>query len=372
MGSRRCLELLAIIVMFVLIAPMIGSTGIAGSRSSERVTYNLYFGDLHTHTAYSDAWEGTPWDAFKAAIEGGADFMATTDHVPLWNAYSGLALDSEEWADTLKAADYYTSKKFAALPGYEPWLLADLGEINTYNVRELPTSEDGNPLKYKFDRLPDYYDWLVRHPGAIGQFNHPYYMTNAFDNFAYRTDARDSVMNLIEVWNAEFTEEYYIMALDAGWHLMPTANSDTHEPNWISGYEERTVLLAEKLTPDDLYAAMRAHRGYATLDKNLRIMYTLNGAIMGSILPATTSSCTAKIHIEDPDNTPMDKITKVEIVSNGGKVIASLDTDSTVVDWTVTFTASSGSYFYVRVTTMSNVTGGEGLTAWTAPVWIDK
>jgi hypothetical protein len=25
--------------------------------------YNHYFGDLHTHTGFSDAWEGTPADA---------------------------------------------------------------------------------------------------------------------------------------------------------------------------------------------------------------------------------------------------------------------------------------------------------------------
>ena len=372
MGGKKYLGFLAIFMMFVLTAPMIGNIGIAGGKPSAPVTYNLYFGDLHTHTAYSDAWEGTPWDAFEAAVKGGADFMATTDHVGFWNAYSGMALDSEEWADTLNAADYYTSKRFVAMAGYEAWLLANLGEINVYNVKDLPTAEDGNPLKYKFDRLSDFYDWLAGYPGAIGQFNHPYYMTNAFENFGYYSKARDGVMNLIEVYNAKFSEEYYIMALDAGWHLMPTANSDTHNPDWISGYEERTVLLAEKLTPDNLYAAMRVHRGYATLDKNLRVTYSLNGAVMGSVLGSSSSLCTAKIHIEDPDGVASDKITKVEIVSNGGVVVATLNADSTVVDWIVTFASSAGNYFYVRVTTMSNVTGGEGPTAWTAPVWVGK
>lgn len=370
MGSKKYLGFLTIFVLFVLIAPMTGNIGIAGGKPSAPVTYNLYFGDLHTHTAYSDAWEGTPWDAFEAAIDGGADFMATTDHVALWNAYSGLTMDSEEWSDTLEAADYYTSKRFVAMAGYEAWILAHLGEINVYNVKDLPGSEESNVLRYKFDRLSDFYDWLVDHPGAIGQFNHPYYMTDAFEDFGYYSKARDGVMNLIEIWNAEFCEEYFIMALDAGWHLMPTANSDTHSPDWISGYEERTVLLAEKLTPDGLYDAMRARRGYATLDKNLKVSYTLNGAVMGSILSSTPALCTAKIHIEDPDNLASDKITKVEIVSNGGVVVATLNADSTVVDWTVTFASAGASYFYVRVTTMSNVTGGEGPTAWTAPVWV--
>lgn len=370
MGRKRYAGFLIVFMIFMLTAPMIGSIGVAGGKPSAPVSYNLYFGDLHTHTEYSDAWEGTPWDAFGAAVRAGADFMATTDHVGFWNAYSGMSLDSGEWADTLDAAEYYTSRKFVAMAGYETWLLAHLGEINVYNVKELPTAQDENPLKYKFERLSDFYDWLAAHSGAIGQFNHPYYMTNAFENFGHYSATRDRVMNLIEVWNAEFCEEYYIMALDAGWHLMPTANSDTHSPDWISGYEERTVLLAAKLTPDDLYAAMRAHRGYATLDKNLRISYTLNDAVMGSVLESTPTLCTAKIHIEDPDGVASDRITKVEIVSNGGVVVATLNADSTVVDWTITFASAGASYFYVRVTTMSNVTGGEGPTAWTAPVWV--
>ena len=32
------------------------------------------------------------------------------------------------------------------------------------------------------------------------------------------------------------------MALDAGWHVMPSANSDTHYDDWIAGHELRTVL----------------------------------------------------------------------------------------------------------------------------------
>ncbi|MDH4123863.1 MAG: CehA/McbA family metallohydrolase [Thermoplasmata archaeon] len=328
--------------------------------------YNLYFGDLHTHTAYSDAWEGTPWDAYQSAIDAGADYMAITDHVSAWNAYSGLAMDPEEWADTLAAADYFTSNKFVAMAGYEAWMLAHLGEINVFNNRELPKEE---PLGYKFDRLSDMYDWLAQHPGAIGQFNHPYYMTDDFEEYSYYTETRDSAMNIIEVWNSEFTEDSYVMALDAGWHVMPSVNSDTHNPDWIAGYEMRTVLLAEKLTPENLYAAMSACRGYGTLDKNLRIYYTLNDAIMGSTLESVADTYTVKVHIEDPDGVASDAITKVEVISDGGVVVASMNADSTVVDWEVTLSSEDARYFYIRVTTASNLDGVEGVTAWTAPVW---
>ena len=361
--------IVSIVVILALIVPFFSINVASAPPTKKPVTYNPYFGDLHTHTSYSDAWEGTPWDAYKAAIDAGADYMAVTDHVGAWNAYSGLTMDSVEWADTLAAADYYTSRKFVAMAGYETWMLGHLGEINVYNVRELPTEEQ---LGYKFDRLPNLYDWLAKQPGATGQFNHPYYMTDDFENYAHLTATRDRAMNIIEVWNSEYTENSYIMALDKGWHVMPSANSDTHSPDWISGYEERTVLLAPSLTPANLYAAMTACRGYATLDKNLRISYTLNGAVMGSILSPTTSTYTASIHIEDPDGTLSDAITLVEVISDNGTIVASLPMSGTIVDLIITLNSQTAHYFYLRVTTASNNIGEPGVTAWTAPVWTGR
>jgi hypothetical protein len=34
--------------------------------------------------------------------------------------------------------------------------------------------------------------------------------------------------------------------------------------------------------------------------------------------------------------------------------------------------SSTSRYYYVRVTTASDVTGGPGFTAWTAPVWTGR
>lgn len=132
----------------------------------------------------------------------------------------------------------------------------------------------------------------------------------------------------------------------------------------------RTVLLAESLTPANLYAAMSASRGYATLDKNLQIYYTLNGAIMGSVL-SPTSSYTLSVQISDPDGAS-DAIKLVEIVSDGGAVVASKKFDSAKVSWTTTLTSDSADYYYVRVTTASNLDGVEGVTAWTSPVWTGR
>ena len=367
MFKRTIQAALFVVAVAVMIVPFSCQNASSAGSNVKTTAYNLYFGDLHTHTGYSDAYEAsTPWDAYKAAIAAGADFMAVTDHMAIWHAYNAWVDSPEEWNDALAAADFYTSKRFVAMAGYEAWLLGNLGEINVYNTREIPPG----PLGYRQDRLPSFYDWLAQQPGAIGQFNHPLYVSDNFMDYANYTLTRDSGMGMIEVYNDVVYEDSYIMALDAGWHLMPSANSDTHYADWIAGNEMRTVLLAESLTAENLYAAMSASRGYATLDKTLQIYYTLNGAVMGSVM-SPTSTYELSVRISDPDGAA-DAIKLVEIVSDGGVVVASKRFDSAKVQWTTTLTSDSAHYFYVRVTTASNLSGVEGLTAWTAPVWTGR
>jgi hypothetical protein len=368
MFKRTMQAALFVVAVAVMIVPFSCQNASSAGTKEKTTAYNLYFGDLHTHTGYSDAYEdSTPWEAYEAAIDAGADFMAVTDHIAIWHAYSAFVATLEEWSDTLAAADFYTSKKFVAMAGYEAWLLADLGEFNVFNTRELPPT---GPLGYRQDRLPNFYDWLAQQPGAIGQFNHPLYVSDNFVDYSFYTETRDAGMSIIEVYNDVFYEDSYIMALDAGWHLMPSANSDTHYSDWIAGFEMRTVLLAESLSAENLYGAMSASRGYATLDKNLQIYYTLNGAVMGSVL-SPTSTYSVSLRISDPDGAA-DAIKLVEIVSDGGAVVASMSADSATVEWTTTLTSNSAHYFYVRVTTASNLLGEEGVTAWTAPVWTGR
>ena len=371
MHNKSLISVLFVIALLGVLGFSLVSPVEAGKKKPE---YQLYFGDLHAHTRYSDGWEGTPEDAYASARAGGADFMATTDHA--------ASLTPEEWEDTLQTADEYTDEDYVAMPAYDYWM-PGFGEVATFNVSVFPSEHPNLQPQRKMPRwdVPGaFYDWLSAQPSGVGLFVHPTEYGDNFDDFAYWNATRDEGMGLLEVHNLGSWQmpqqllEYeasYIMALDSGWHIMPAANSDTHSPDWISGYEVRTVLLAPSLSPPNLYEAMRSSRGYATLDKNLRIDYRLNDAVMGSIL-APAESYIAKVHIEDPDGIPSDNITLLEIVSDGGQVIASQSFSSTTVDWEVSLTSTTASYYYLRVTTASNVSGGEGITAWTAPVWTGR
>ena len=350
------------------------------SPSTARLTaagYNLYFGDLHAHTGYSDGASGTtPWDAFPVGRDSGADFMALTEHYSTSNAYEAWTMDELEWQDLKTAASFFTSNSFVAMPAYEFYLVAHCGEFNVFNVSELPPKmEILGP-----ERLGLFYDWLSLQPGGVGQFNHPTYVTDEFKDFAGQSDARDAGIGLLEVYNDGFTEESYIKALDLGWHVMPSANSDTHAADWIWGRDMRTVLLAQKLTPADLYAAMRAQRGYATLDKNLSVRFSVNGGVMGSTLSGAASAYTAEVKVSDPDalaGRTADAVTFVEIVSDRGVVVRSLRPSAAAGSRTITWSAkglpTTARYFWVRVSTASDdVSMRPGVTAWTAPVWTGR
>ncbi len=367
------------VLVFVAIALLIvgmmpgGLLNAARGGDGGNVTYHLYFGDLHSHTKFSDGWEGTPADAYAAAKAAGADFLATTDHAS--------RLTDAEWALTREMAAAATTDTFVALPAYEFWVNGR-GELNVYDAPAvLPNDDHGfhSTLEPRQTALASFYDWVAAQPGAVAQWNHPDYMTKSFDNFGSYTPTRDQGIGLLEIhnygsWTWKGIVDYepaYVQAVDAGWHVMPAANSDTHNPDWISGYEVRTVLLAPSLTAENLYDAMRAGRGYATLDKNLRVEYTLNGAAMGSSL-APAASYLARIHVEDPDGVPSDAITLVEIVSNGGAVVARLAAAGTSVDWQVRLTSETARYFYIRVSTASSLPGLAGVTAWTAPIWTGR
>ena len=370
--------------LVALVATALFALAAAGAASATSPTsphtaagYNLYFGDLHAHTGYSDGATGTtPWDAFPVAIASGADFMALTEHYSTSNAYEPWTMDEWEWLDLRRAAERFTSSGFVAMPAYEYYLVANTGEINVFDVGVLPP-------KMTFlgpDRLGMFQDWLAQQPCAVGQFDHPTYVTHDFKDYVGYSAARDGVMGLIEVYNDVFTEDSYVKALDAGWHVMPSANSDTHDADWIWGSDTRTVLLAERLTPGDLYAAMRAQRGYATRDKNLSIRFGVNGGVMGSTLPGAASTYTADVKIWDPDalaGRTQDAVTLLEIVSDGGVVVRSLTLSpaagSRTVSWKATGLPVDTSYFWVRVSTASDdVNGRPGVTAWTAPVWTGR
>lgn len=359
-------------------------------------TFQRYFGQLHSHTQYSDgAGSLDSALAYVKALPDNAnvDFVAFTDHSNYFDSKNNpnveaalydtsLVKDSDpshSWAtykNTVAAFNAANAGKMVAIAGFEMTWSGGPGHINTFNTPGI-VSRNNTTLnnKTKDAGLQAYYKLLSQKEGAnsISQFNHPGTTFGNFIDFGYWDAVVDTRMYMVEVGNGEGqigaggyypSYEQYIMALDKGWHVAPTNNQDNHKGRWGNANDARDVILTDDFTEDGIYAALRARRMYATEDKNLELDYTVNGNMMGSIIDVP-EKLNFEISFNDPDRT--DSIAKVELVVNSGKVAYTWNSAADLANGSVSVElAPEYTYYFVRVTE------GDGDLAVTAPVWVGE
>ena len=358
-------------------------------------TFQRYFGQLHSHTQYSDgAGSLDSALAYVKALPDNAnvDFVAFTDHSNYFDK-SGAANPEGALYDMTKATEYsqqtWKSYKDAvaafnadnagsmvAIAGFEMTWSGGPGHINTFNTPGI-VSRNNTTLnnKTKDAGLQAYYKLLSQTEGvdSISQFNHPGTTFGNFIDFGYWDAVVDTRMYMVEVGNGEGqigaggyypSYEQYIMALDKGWHVAPTNNQDNHKGKWGNANDARDVILTDDFSESGIYEALRARRMYATEDKNLDLDYTVNGNMMGSIIDVP-EKLNFEISFNDPDRT--DSIAKVELVVNSGKVAYTWDSAADLAKGSVSVElAPEYTYYFVRVTE------GDGDLAVTAPVWVGE
>ena len=359
-------------------------------------TFQRYFGQLHSHTQYSDGAGSleSALDYVKNLPEiANVDFVAFTDHSNYFDSKNNpnveaalydtsLVNDSDSshsWAtykNTVAAFNAANAGKKVAIAGFEMTWSGGPGHINTFNTPGI-VSRNNTTLnnKTKDAGLQAYYKLLSQTEGvdSISQFNHPGTTFGNFIDFGYWNAVVDTRMYMVEVGNGEGqigaggyypSYEQYIMALDKGWHVAPTNNQDNHKGKWGNANDARDVILTDDFTEDGIYAALRARRMYATEDKNLDLDYTVNGNMMGSIIDVP-EKLNFEISFNDPDRT--DSIAKVELVVNSGKVAYTWDSAADLTKGSVSVElAPEYTYYFVRVTE------GDGDLAVTAPVWVGE
>ena len=136
-------------------------------------------------------------------------------------------------------------------------------------------------------------------------------------------------ITMLEVINSNNRIHYqgFVNALDKGWRVAPVCGNDNHGFYGITHHTSRTFVLATEKNKGAILDAMKHRRTYASLDQNIQCSYSVNGAIMGSTLERP-EILHFDISIRDPDrDRPGDKITKIDIIRDGGKVAARRLTD---------------------------------------------
>ncbi|MCI7096344.1 MAG: hypothetical protein MR939_04000, partial [Clostridiales bacterium] len=252
--------------------------------------YQLYFGQLHSHTTFSDG-SGSLDSAldYVANLPDSAnvDFVAFTDHSnyfdtkdavnpesALYDMTQATAYSQETWAKykNTVAAFNESQAKIVAVAGFEMTWSGGPGHINTFNTPGI-VSRNNSTLNNKTDDagLKAYYALLSQPEGAesLSQLNHPGSTFGTFADFAYWDPVIDSRVFLVEVGNGEGaigaggyypSYEYYTMALDKGWHVAPTNNQDNHKGKWGNANDARDVIITDDFSEAGIYEAIRALR----------------------------------------------------------------------------------------------------------------
>jgi hypothetical protein len=371
----------------------------------------VFFGNLHSHTAYSDG-TGTPQDAYDyARTKGKLDFLCLSEHNhasaegtgddPLklhiardHTLYSGSRSDS--LISTANRINTQFAGSFVALYGQEFSAITHGNHISVFDVGEV-IDEQLIPNR-EFRKL--YENWLVTHldttqKAALVQFNHPASLNEDYGILKYPDVASfvsgvQSFARTIAIisgphdtkpgdplrHNDNFSTNAYLHYLNLGLHLAPTADGDNHFITFGTSTDHRTAIWAPSLTKEALMDAIRNNHVYATQDKNLIVDFRVNGQIMGSTIHAAPSDALAiQVQLTDPDEPKAKYHVSLRHDTVGGPIGATNEVDrkDTTGNGMVTFDGfkytGGVEYYLVQVVQTG---AGKPDQAWTAPVWISE
>jgi len=383
-------------------------------------SYHIYAGSTHAHTAYSwshgdqfinskadsaeekvpgisvtpegvqfpakskitkpdwQKFQGPPSAHFALARSNGYDFYLVTDHSQD-AAFAPTSATNAAWLATKREAAEATDSSFVGLAGYEH--SENNGPNGVGHINVINSAEYLNALAPGID-LPTLYKWLktaapIGDGPVVASFNHP--GPRQYNNWAYRDAQITDIITLMEVINSNKKVHYeaFVKALDMGWKISPVCGNDNHGFWGITHHTSRTFVLATNKTKAAILEAMKNRRTYASLAKSLQCRYSVNGAVMGSTLDRA-EEFEFDIAVNDPDaSTPGHKITKIDIVKDGGVVAQTWNAEPGFsVRWHATIHDSMSKYFFVRVW---NAGGGDAPganpanpVAWLAPVWVGR
>jgi len=319
---------------------------------------NVYFGNLHAHTAYSDG-TGTPAQGYQVARTAGLDFYCVTDHSEM--------IVPPEWQDTCNAAQSYNQKgKFAAMTGFE-WTGGG-GHVNVFNTASYRST-------YDYKTVDSLAAW-VRSAGGFAQFNHPA-SGISFNEFRLGGRNAQDTMRLVETGNSGagnntgFFYDYFIKALDKGWVVAPTSNQDNHS---LKINCHRTGVVAPGLTREDITAALAARRVYSSDDQSMQLVFKCGADWMGSDVAREAGKQKFSVLVKDDED-----IDNIQLVSNGGQVLQTLAFKSTEHNKQVLWEPEvdfqqQRAYYFVKVTERDTNNEDEShrgkQVAISAPIWL--
>lgn len=333
---------------------------------------NIYFGDIHTHSKYSndcierERQEMTPRELFEYGRDvARLDFMAVTDHHQPWDKERNKQ-PVEYWNASLadvKAVD--EPGRFLAFPGIEfrcrrgdtAVVFNDLIDHEVINNPEMVDIAG-------FWRLTRDYDYItIPHFHNGGQLDENEWLECPYPGVetlleiyschgAY--DVADSLERKPPQIKSRRSDRDGNWFLQRGYKYGFCCNSDGHKGK--SGISGLTAVYAPELTKTAIFDAIRARRVYGVTNARIRLLFTAGDQLMGSELKLAAKT-TLRVAVSGEE-----KFKSVELIRNG-ELFERFRPMSEDFEVERKVDTSTPAYWYVRAVQVDNE------IAWSSPIW---
>jgi hypothetical protein len=336
--------------------------------------YNIYFGDLHNHSATSndcierEKQETTPDKSFSYARHvARLDFQAVTDHHQPWDIERNK-IGEAKWNELVAAVEKHSiDGEFIAFSGYEfrgprGDTAVVLEDKLSYSEIDLPEMKDIRNLweQYKgkkYITIPHLHnggglpaeEWFCCPEEGVETLLEIYSCHGAYD-VAESNERRPPAIK----WRRSDRNGKWM--LDNGFKYGYCANSDGHKGN--AGMNGLTAVLAKELTASSIMEAIKNRCVYGTTNARIRLVFKAGDSLMGSILPCCQDT---NFSIEAVGEC---NFKSVELWKNG-ELFKRFKPNSIDFSETISVDTSEPSYWYIRVVQLDNE------IAWSSPIWFE-
>jgi len=337
---------------------------------------NLYWGDIHAHTKYSDGM-GTPGEALTYVRDiAKLDFAAITDHDDI-----GPYLSDKEWKDTKKViARFKVPNKFVTFLGYE--YRSALADMNVYYPDNEGILMCGK--KKEWDKPSKLIPIITQKGGMIIPHMHFGADWSGYDSTIYRVMEIYSqhgnaeyigcpkqipyLNNQLQKANKGNVNTTFQEILSIGMKMGVTAGSDSHSgrpglSNWTRVTRTYngglTAVFAKEKTRESIWKALYKRHCYATTGPRIYLEFSINGYPMGSELKANKRKL-------DIYCIGTNFIFQIEVIKNN-KTIHRTESNSPECSFSIDDIAErEEDFYYIRVIQQDTE------MAWSSPVWVRK
>ncbi|MGE0869146.1 MAG: CehA/McbA family metallohydrolase [Kofleriaceae bacterium] len=339
--------------------------------SREPSRSGVLFGDLHQHTAHSDGCGSVEELWIAARDHRGLDFAAITDH----DQFCRRALGPATWQLTTQvAASFDEPGRFVALAGYELTLPRYPGP--------------GHKCVYFADRVPDRVpdrdvDALFALLRELGGIAVPHHVGWTGGDFAHHDPHVQPIWEICSVHGCYEADgacaahppradhvipgQFVRDALDAGLRFGFIASTDSHGLDWHHGIARwrnpyragLACVVAAEPTRAGVIAALGARRCYATTGAKIVVHAEVEGAPIGSELPANTRG---ELTVEVSGTAPIANIVMID--RNRERELTVEHSGTTARARAPLPEHDVANYVYVRIEQ------ADGEAAWLSPFWI--